>query len=597
VSDIIKLLPDHVANQIAAGEVIQRPASVVKELLENAIDAGSTEIKLLVKDGGKSLIQLIDNGKGMSATDARMCWERHATSKINAVEDIFKIRTMGFRGEALASIASVAMVELKTKRADEAVGTFIRIEGSEVKLQEVTATINGTSIQVKNLFYNVPARKNFLKSDAVETRHIIDEFIRVALAHPHIAMSMHHNGNETYILRSGDLALRIQELFKLETTRQILPIDEQTTMVGLSGYIGKPEFAKKTRGEQFFFVNNRYIRDAYLNHALVSCYENLITKEQFPFYVVRIEIDPAMIDVNVHPTKTEIKFEDERSIYQIVKAVCKQALGQHYHIPVYEPLGNESFPSMHPQPATNPQPAYKSNTFTRPANSNDWQQLFSVLQTPETIGDMPSERPFMRQPEKEIPLEPEILKRNLMQIHNSLILAQVKSGILLINQQAAHERILFEKFMQVSPQTPMHSQQRLFPKTITLSSGDEQIVNDLMPEFQRMGFDISSLGKQTFVVNGMPAEMSHRDEEDLMLTFIEQYKQQSYASVDARERMCRILAGQLSITRGTALSHEEMTSLTEELFACEQPQYAPDGTPCIKTIGLNMLFELMGSKA
>lgn len=589
MSDIIKLLPDHVANQIAAGEVIQRPSSVVKELLENAIDAGSSEIKLIIKEGGKTLIQVVDNGKGMSVTDARMCWERHATSKINAVEDIFKIRTMGFRGEALASIASVAMVELKSKRSEDQVGTLIRIEGSEVKLQEITATVNGTQILVKNLFYNVPARKNFLKSDAVETRHIIDEFTRVALAHPQIAMSMHSNGNETFLLKGGDLTQRIRELFKLETSKHILPLEEQTTLVSITGFIGKPEFAKKTRGEQFIFVNNRFIRDAYLNHAVVNCYEGLISKEQFPFYVLHIEIDPAQIDVNVHPTKTEIKFEDERSVYQIVKAVCKQALGKHYQAPAYEPLGGEMFSGF----SKTSFPDYKHSNLTKPASSGDWQHLFEILKPSETIGDMQSFPTSMPSVEREIPFTPEAVKRNFMQLHNSLILSQVKTGVMLINQHAAHTRILYEKFMQVSPQAPIHSQQRLFPRTIVLQPADEQIMLDLLPGLNAMGFDISGFGKQTIVVNGMPADMSHRDEQELILTFIEQYKQQAYASFDSRDRMCRILAEQLAIQNGTSLNVEEMTNLADALFACKEPAYAPDGTPCVKTISLDELFKLM----
>lgn len=336
MSDIIKLLPDHVANQIAAGEVIQRPASVVKELLENSIDAGSTDIKLLIKEGGKTFIQVMDNGKGMSPTDARMCWERHATSKISQTEDIYQIKTMGFRGEALASIASVAQVELKTKRAEDNVGTLILIEGTEVKKQEPAALANGTAISVRNLFYNIPARRNFLKSNPVETRHIIDEFSRVALANPNIAFSMYNNDEEVYALKAGTLEQRIEQMFAYRTFEHILPADEQTTIINVNGFIGKPEISRKTRGEQFFFVNGRFIKDAYLNHAVVNCYENLISKEQFPFYVLHISIEPSQIDVNVHPTKTEIKFEDERAVYQIIRAVVKKALGQHYHVQLYE---------------------------------------------------------------------------------------------------------------------------------------------------------------------------------------------------------------------------------------------------------------------
>ena len=604
MSDLIKLLPDHVANQIAAGEVIQRPSSVVKELLENSIDAGATNIKLIIRDGGKTVIQIIDNGKGMSPTDARMCWERHATSKINKVEDIFQIKTMGFRGEALASIASVAMVELKTKRAEDQVGTLIKIQGSEVKSQEATATADGTSITVKNLFYNIPARRNFLKSDAVETRHIMDEFVRIALAHPEIGMSMHQNDNESYLLKSGNLALRIKELFKYEEGKNILPISEYTTIANVIGYVGKPELAKKTRGEQFFFVNNRFIKDPYLNHAIVSCYEQLIQKDQFPFYVLNIEIDPAQIDVNVHPTKTEIKFEDERSIYQIIKATGKKAIGQHFHVSTFEPSGEDMYSNLRSDSSTPtkvnsanlnspPRTDYKNSAFSKQADSKDWQELFQVMNTPQTIGDIRKEDYLQSKNTNQMDLGSEVVKRNLMQVHNQFIVAQVKTGLLLINQQAAHERILFEQFLKASSNAPVSTQQKLFPVSVQVSASDETLLYDLIPDFKTFGIDINAFGKQTFVISGMPAEMGHYNEQEMVLSLLEQYKQQAYASFNPHERIARILATKLAVSKGVSLSSEEMASLVDELFACSEPNFTPTGVRCIKAITLDEMMQIM----
>ncbi len=606
MSDIIKLLPDHVASQIAAGEVIQRPASVVKELLENAVDAESTVIKLTIRDGGKTFIQVTDNGKGMSATDARMCWERHATSKINTVEDIFRIRTMGFRGEALASVASVSMVEMMTKKTADQVGSHIKIHGSEVISQEAKATVNGTTIQVKNLFYNIPARRNFLKSDAVETRHIMDEFIRVALAHPEIAMEMIQNENETYILKSGDLALRIKELFSYDLGNQIISVSEETTIANVYGFIGKPEHAKKTRGEQFFFVNQRFIKDPYLNHAIVNCYEALLQKDQFPFYVLFIDIDPAQIDINVHPTKTEIKFEDERAVYQIIRATGKRALGEHYHVSSFEPAGEDMYMNLGNATQTNrglkdvQTEQNKSNysggsLFAKP-DSKDWQELFRVVNHPETIGDIPRGDNYKTNQSvlpNTLQIQEHTNKQNLMQVHQRFVLVQVKAGLMLVSQQAAHERILYEKFLSASTQSPIATQQKLFPKNIQVNASDEKIMEELLPEFRAFGMDIQAFGKQTFVLSGMPVEMEHLSEQELIQSLIEQYKAQSYASFNPHERISRILAEKLSINAGTSMTHEEMGELIDALFACKEPNYAPNGNRCIRMISMDELVKLM----
>jgi len=606
MSDIIKLLPDHVANQIAAGEVIQRPASVVKELLENSIDAGSTDIKLLIKEGGKTFIQVMDNGKGMSPTDARMCWERHATSKISQTEDIYQIKTMGFRGEALASIASVAQVELKTKRAEDNVGTLILIEGTEVKKQEPAALANGTAISVRNLFYNIPARRNFLKSNPVETRHIIDEFSRVALANPNIAFSMYNNDEEVYALKAGTLEQRIEQMFAYRTFEHILPADEQTTIINVNGFIGKPEISRKTRGEQFFFVNGRFIKDAYLNHAVVNCYENLISKEQFPFYVLHISIEPSQIDVNVHPTKTEIKFEDERAVYQIIRAVVKKALGQHYHVPTFEPASDDTFLNLTPNPTfpgskqglsqentgrNGSKTPFGQNAFPESKSaSKDWQELFSIMSNKETVGKSST---FSSTTEQQLQVPTtESYSVNIFQLHNSLIFSQTKSGVMIIDQQAAHERILYEKYLQALSNHPIASQQKLFPKSVSFSPADAQLLKEMMGDMRALGFDINELGGNTFAVNGVPAEISNQHEMVLLAEMLENYKQQSFATLNRHERIARSLAQKASIRKGTKLTLDEIKNLIDELFACAQPNYAPDGRACVVTMKSEDLFAM-----
>lgn len=613
MSDVIKLLPDHVANQIAAGEVIQRPASVVKELLDNAIDADATLVQLMIKEGGKTLIQVIDNGKGMSPTDARMCWERHATSKITQTEDIYHIKTNGFRGEALASIASVAQVELKTRNAQDAIGTFILIEGSEVKKQEGVACNQGTSIVVKNLFYNIPARRNFLKSNPVETRHIFDEFTRAALAHPEIAFTLHNNNEEVYNLRAGDLSQRIQQLFSYKTGEHLLSAYEETTIATIKGFVGKPEHAKKTRGEQFFFVNNRFIKDAYLNHAVMSCYENLISKEQFPFYVICIDIDPTQIDVNVHPTKTEIKFEDERSLYQILRAVCKKAIGEHYHVPTYIPASDDTFLNLGSRftpdkPAVSHQHnneakvistqniggGFNNNRDTFAVNrtqNKDWQELFGILEKKDTIGDVGPKR--FNKTVDELALEEEQNSaKYFTQIHGTFILSQIKSGVMLIDMQAAHERVLYEKYMQALQNQPMASQQKLFPKTITLTAADAMLLNDLLADIRALGFDVNDLGGNTFAINGVPAELNHYNEQHLIDEVLENYKQQSGST--KHQNIARILAQRASVKPGTKLSTEEMNTLVDELFACTENKLSPSGKSCFKTLSLDEIYKLIG---
>ncbi len=613
MSDIIKLLPEHVANQIAAGEVIQRPASIVKELLDNSIDAGATHIQLIVKDAGKALVQVIDNGKGMSETDARMCWERHATSKINSIEDVFKIKTMGFRGEALASVASVAQVELKTKRADDTIGTYILIEGSHIVKQEAIAQNVGTSIAVKNLFFNIPARRNFLKSNPVEFRHIVDEFTRAALANPHIAFDLFHNDDKIHSLKPTDLNLRIIDFFSDKKTENLLPFTEETTIMNVSGFIGKPEIAKKTRGEQFIFVNSRFIKDAYLNHAIVSGFENIIAKDQYPFYCINIEIEPSKIDVNIHPTKTEVKFEDERNIYQILRAITRKVLGENFSSPLLDnsyddnqflqtDLYNKQVTHFKNIQGPETQTAANNNSFGKnelfkteyasarnfkKQQTTNWEDLFKIAQS-----DLPTENNDVDTQQVLINHNENQTGQQFLQIQQTYIATQIKSGLLLIHQQAAHERILFEKYLIAIQNQPIASQQKLFPKAITLNTADESILLEIMPEIRTLGFDVNEFGKNTFVVNGVPAEMQYNNEQELLLDLIGNYKNNKSQSESKHELIAKILAKKAAIKAGTLLANDEMNRLVDELFACSEPKYSPDGKACLLTLNMAELANM-----
>lgn len=614
MSDIIQLLPDAVANQIAAGEVVQRPASAVKELIENAIDAGADKIKLIVKDSGKSLIQVIDNGCGMSVTDARRCFERHATSKIRRAEDLFAIRSMGFRGEALASIAAIAHVELKTRRVEDELGTLIEIAGSEVEKQEPAALPTGTSVCVKNLFYNVPARRNFLKSNPVEMRHIVDEFQRVALAHPHIFFTLHSDGNELFHLPDEPLKQRIVHVFGSSYNQRLVPVEEETTIIRLKGFIGKPEYAKKTRGEQFFFVNNRFVKDAYLNHAVVKAYEDILPPESFPFYVLFIDIDPAKIDINVHPTKTEIKYEDERAIYAIIRSAVKRSLGRYNITPTLDfnqetgfgqlisqkPLDEIVPPSISFNPNFNPfdnesaSGGGSTGTAVRPASAGErgiphnWDTLYQITQqakgTQLGITD--------DAPERAADSPPHAVKQPF-QLHGRYILSQIHSGFILIDQQAAHERILFEQFRQQLESRQGASQQSLFPQTVTLNSADYELMKDLLPDVHALGFQIREFGKNTFVVEGVPADITPAiSERQVLEQLLEDYKNnQAELRLSKRDKLAKSLARHAAIRPGTVLATEDMAQLIDQLFACETPNLSLSGKPIILTFTLQELSE------
>lgn len=614
--DIIKLLPDSVANQIAAGEVVQRPASAVKELLENAIDSGADKIQLIIKDAGKSLIQVIDNGCGMSATDARMCFERHATSKINKAEDLFAIRTMGFRGEAMASIAAIAQVELKTRRHEDELGSIIEIEGSTIVRQEPCSTAAGTSISVKNLFYNIPARRNFLKSNPVETRHILDEFQRVSLAHPEIHFTMHHDGQEVYHLPQTQLKQRILHLLGNHYNERLVPVDEETSIIQVKGFIGKPNSAKRTRGDQFFFVNGRFIKDNYLNHAVKIAFEQLLPDDFFPLYYLFIEIDPAKIDINVHPTKTEVKYQDEKAIYAIIRSAVKRSLGRYNITPTLDfnqetafqamitdkPLDEITAPSIRFNPDFNPfkaEPkATKEIPFLRNVGEkqqgipNNWDTLYQIATATESRQssfDVGTDRSFSRENEKIETLS----SRQVFQLHQRYIITQIKSGLMLVDQQAAHERILYERFLVQLDQNKGLSQQSLFPQTVTLNTTDFALANELLPDLNALGFQIRDFGKNTLVIEGVPADLPENNDLAAMLEeLIEGFKNNhTILKLNKRDNLARTLAKNSAIKAGTNLETAEMNDLIDQLFACTMPNVSIYGKQIIVKLSLEELAE------
>jgi len=610
MADIIQLLPDAIANQIAAGEVIQRPASVVKELMENAVDAGSTSIKLIVKDAGKTLIQVIDNGCGMSETDARMSLERHATSKIRSADDLFAIRTMGFRGEAMASIAAVAQLELRTRRKADELGARLVVEGSEIKIQEPCQTMAGTNISVKNLFYNVPARRNFLKSNTVEMRHIFDEFQRVAIANPDIFFSLQHNNQEIFHLPAANLRQRVTAALGGNSNKKLVPVHEETDILRLNGFVGKPEFAKKTRGDQLFFVNNRFIKSGYLNHAVMGAFEDLLPKDTFPLYIIFIDIDPSYIDINVHPTKQEIKFEDERLVYNYLKVAVRHALGQHSIMPALDFDQEVNFSSAGPlRPQRRSGSSGKSsggNTpFSSPSrlkdvNLKNWEKLYDGLQdteneelvNPGKSGPLTIESSWEEDDQIRDDQSTGFIKqqREPYQLHAAYIVSPIKSGYLLIDQQSAHERILYENYLKVLNEQSASTQQQLFPRAVTLSPTDAVLLKDILPEVNKLGFDIQEFGVNTFVINGVPAEMAGKqDETDLVEALLERYKANTGLKLEVRENIARAMARSAALKRGQQLSKEEMQALIDRLFACETPFKSPSGRNCFITFEIEEL--------
>lgn len=599
MSDIIHLLPDSVANQIAAGEVVQRPASAVKELMENAIDAGADTVALIVKDAGKTLIRVIDNGCGMSDTDARLSFERHATSKISSAEELWRIRTKGFRGEALASIAAIAHVEMKSRLRENELGTKIIVEGSEVKGQEPCATPGGTSISVKNIFYNTPARRNFLKSDAVEMRHIVEEFERVVLVHNDVTFTLHHNDNELFHLRASTLRQRVVNVFGAKFNERLVPVQEATDIVSVEGFIGKPEFARKTRGEQYFFVNDRFIKNGYLHHAVKGAFEDLIARDAHPTYFLYLKVSPESIDVNIHPTKTEVKFSEERAIYSIIRSAVRNSLGK-YNISPSLDFEQENVMNVGPMPrnARVGMPSTKDFNFNpferegaagkagsspmRPGKiGGDWEELYRISEKrreeTQVIFDESSEDAGKS-----------TSKQVVLDLQQKYILTRIRSGFILIHRRRAHERVLYEKALTSLESQSGWSQQKLFPQTVELNPGDCALIEDLREDLYRLGFNIDGFGSGSIVVHGVPAEASDIPVESLLENLLEQYKNSAdEVRSDHRERLARSLAAAMHIKDGKPMEEVEMIDLIDRLFACQHPTLSPTGKPVVITFDMD----------
>lgn len=612
---MITLLPDHVANQIAAGEVVQRPASAVKELMENAIDAQASDVKLILKDSGKTLIQVVDDGMGMNEVDARMSFERHATSKITKADDLFALKTKGFRGEALASIAAIAQVELKTKKEDVELGLQLIIEGSEVKSQEVCTCHNGSTFTIKNLFFNVPARRNFLKSDRAEYKYILDEFIRISLAHPEVSFSLTHNDKDQYRLPKQTLRQRLVSIYGKNYNTRLVPVEEKTDIVTVSGFACKPEFAKKTRGEQFFFVNDRFIKSSYMNHAVTNAMEGLLPNNHHASYFLFLEIDPAMIDVNIHPTKTEIKFEDERSIYAIIRSALKRSLGQYnispsldfslnpdYQVPISPKGKTIKTPTIQVDPDYNPFEQSKVDPKNTSANDKGtfrdkrsinrgkgqhWEAIFEEVQD-----DMNAAIPEM---EASIPLEAEFeMKENRLafQLKNRFILTQLKSGLLIIDQQRAHEKILFEQYAKSLKNKRPLSQQLLFPQEVHLTPSDMEVFKEVMEDIESLGFDLTIPNNQCLMVNGVPIDTEANQVQNIIESMLDAYKNESDVwKLDRQNYMAKKLAQSNAIKSGKILAIEEMNQLIDELFACEMPFTSIHNKPTSIVIEINELLK------
>ena len=614
MQDIIRLLPDAIANQIAAGEVVQRPASVVKELLENAVDAKAMHVQLIVKDAGRTLVQVIDDGSGMSETDARLSFERHATSKIRTADDLFRIKTMGFRGEALASIAAVAQVEMRTRRSDDEIGTLLRIEGSDLKAQESVACLAGTNFLIKNLFFNVPARRNFLKTNSVEMRHILDEFQRVALANPEIAFSLYHNDTEVYNLYSGKLSRRIVDMFGKNYRENLVACQENTPYIEVKGYIGKPEFARKTRGEQFFFVNNRYVRHNYLHHAVLSAFEGLIPSGSHPFYVLFIDIDPAHIDINIHPTKTEIKFDDERSIYTLLQAVIKKAIGVHHFAPSIDFEANVNFmtpsfgastgSSSFEPPSRNTLPtqqsgwdklaAFPDDGPREKSNLRNWEQLFEGIKSETSQAELAlgtvnvsasshSESSFLDVPQP-----------NFFQFQNRFLFSVNQSGLIVIEQKSALERIFYDRYRRhLQNNRPSSTQPLLFPATVSLSVSDIELVLEFQEEISLLGFDFDLLGKDALVVRSLPAELPNANSQEIFEELVEQIKLNAAdLKIDRTHATALMLARRFAGRSVVRLTPNEIENLIGQLFTSSNPNYTPGGEPTFVVLTLDKLSAL-----
>jgi len=625
VPDIIQLLPDSVANQIAAGEVIQRPASVVKELVENSIDAGAASVTINIKDSGRTLIQVIDNGRGMSPTDARMAFERHATSKIREAKDLFEIRTMGFRGEALASIAAIADVDLRTRLHNEELGTYIHILGSAIQKQEADHCAEGTNLSVKNIFFNVPARRKFLKSNSSELKYIITEVQRLALANPTLAIALYHNNSVIYNLPSENVRKRIISLFSRNINLNLIPVDTKTSVINISGYIGQPKYAKKTLGEQFFFVNGRFMKHPFFNRAVQQAYDRILPPETFPSYFLYFEVDPSTIDINIHPTKTEIKFEDEQTAWHLLQASLREAIGKFNLMPSidFDQAGSIDIPvapvgfSNIPEPeirinrSFNPfeqdrginRDHYGTEVYRDEQNLGNWQKLFKGFERDSEQKDqVPSqESTFFNQNESE-PFQqsfsdeanPVNENLNFLQFKNKYILTPVKSGLMVIDQRRAHERILFERFLLIIDNHWSISQRQLFPAQLELNAADKEILIVLGEELKALGFEIRQGENDIFYVEGIPGILSNFNGADLIEKLIEDFKNKP---IDIKEEIKGHLAMLLSqtsaINYGVSLKPEEISDLFNNLFACRTPNYSPSGKTVISIISFTEFEKLL----
>jgi len=592
MSDIIQLLPDHVANQIAAGEVVQRPASVVKELLENAIDAKATSIKLLIKDAGRTLIQVIDNGIGMSQTDARMSFERHATSKITSANDLYNLHTKGFRGEALASIAAIAQVELKTKQEEDDLGVILKIEGSDLILQELTSTPKGTSIAVKNLFFNIPARRNFLKSNAVETKHIINEFQRVALAHPSIAFSLYHNDNEVYFLKGENLRQRITSIFGKKINDKLVPINETTDLVKITGFVTTPKFAKKTKGAQFFFANNRFIKSPYLNHAINKAYEGLISHGNHPSFYIFLEVDAKTIDINIHPTKTEIKFENESDIYAIIRATVKHSLGQYNIAPLLDfdrdstmdiPYKYKDIAKKTPYISVNPEfNPFTSDTNYTPQKQPNWETLYANTKNTGIESDFTeNEETTLFEEAKEIH------STKTVQIQRKYIISSLKKGMLVIKQNLAHQRILYERLLEKTTNNVPAIQQLLIPMEIDFNKQDVGVLFETKEELEKIGFQFNEFRSDGVILDGIPAIIEKNNIVSVLEEIIDTIRLETSETVNLLEIAIKGMAKSMAIKTGKKLNSKEQEEIINQLFSCSEPNYSPYGKAIFTNISLD----------
>ena len=611
MADIIQLLPDHVANQIAAGEVVQRPASLVKELLENAIDAKATSIKLVIKDAGKTLVQVIDNGIGMSNTDARFCFERHATSKIKSAEDLFNINTKGFRGEALASIAAIAHVELKTKTEDQEIGTHITIEGSKITSQEAIVIPKGTTISVKNLFYNIPARRNFLKSNTVETRHIIDEFHRVALAHPQIEFVLINNGSSVFNLPSSNFRQRIVNIFGTKANEKLVPVSEETDIVKVEGFVVKPEYAKKSRGEQFFFVNHRFIKSPYLHHAISSAFEGLLKDGANPGYFLFLEVDTKSIDINIHPTKTEIKFDDEHAIYAMLRASIKHSLGQFNIAPVLDfnkdpemetPYGfnqkSPVAPTIEVDRNFNPFDSETKNIATKspfrrmePASTTSWEAMYVGLKNdPDNNRDIQNNIASIEFESEELTgsffeSEKEHPSDITFQLQNKYIISPIKSGMMVIHQNLAHQRILYESFLKNITIKEAISQQLLFPLKLEFSKQDLEVLKEISEQLEHTGFGFLSFENEVLEITGIPVSVKESEIKNVLEQLVTDIQAEVPDSgFSQNDLLVKSMAKSLAIKTGTRLTIEEQEHLVHQLFACKEPTISPTNKPVLITL-------------